>query len=218
MNIKYYVRTTGEREFNYSPLQYKTLIDTNHNSCLHYLDTLQLVKNENAVILEDDLVLCKNFQTEIERVINQYPDTIINFFTHPNGFFTTHYTDSFSFNQCTYFPAGSIDKFYNTMISNYTPNIKFYGSLLNLALSKLGISHLVYRPCLVQHKDITSLLCNGAGMHRQTIYFKDYLDELGIDILESLKPDNVKNLHKLLVKDIEKWKQEVQKHVNGATK
>jgi len=121
MNINYYVRTTGERVFNYSPLEYTILTDTEHNSCKHYFNTLDMLKDENFVLLEDDLVLCNNFKKEIENVINEHPNTIINFFTLPSSFTTTHYSTNFAYNQCTYFPKGSLQN-----VLNYIKQTKRY--------------------------------------------------------------------------------------------
>lgn len=210
--IKYYVRTTGERVFDYSPLKYEKLIDNNHNSRKHFIESLNYIKETDSVLMEDDLILCNNFQEEIEKVINKHPNDVINFFTAPLNFFTSHYSMNFAYNQCTYFPKDIINKIYPIILrESEKSNSIFYGPLVNNALKELGIPHIVQRPALVQHKDTRSILCNCCGMSRNTIYFKDYIDKLGIRYIDSNKPENVKKLKELLKEDIDKWKKMEEK-------
>ena len=210
--IKYFVRSVEGRTFDYSPLEYETLIDTDHNSCLHYINTLDYIKDYDAVLMEDDLELCDNFQEEIEKVISQYPNTIINFFTMPVNFFTTHYSTAFAYNQCTYFPKGILYDIQPLMKKRYNAcHGRYYGPILHRVLKEdLGIPHLIYRPALVQHKDVESILSKCKGMNRNTLYYKDYLDRLGIDLLDAVKPDNKKQLQEMLDADRTKWKEEVK--------
>ncbi|MBO7212540.1 MAG: hypothetical protein J6V44_16280 [Methanobrevibacter sp.] len=46
----------------------------------------------------------------------------------------------------------------------------------------LSIPYVKYRPCLVQHLDIDTLVQKMTRNNRRTIYFKDYLDDLHITI------------------------------------
>jgi hypothetical protein len=84
--------------------------------------------------------------------------------------------------------------------------------LLNDTLKALGIRNLNYRPCLVQHIDGLSLL-TGIIYNRQSIYFKDYLDELGIKYDDAFKVENRERLKELLEKDKIKWAE--MKRLNG---
>ena len=208
MNIKYYVRTTGERKFDYSnEIEYETLVDTEHNPGKHFLDSLKHIKNENAVLMEDDLVLCKNFKEEIERVIEEHPNTIINFFPDPFDYFTTHTSDTFHQNQCVYFPKGTLEN----IIKELEPRLDtgeykgFYAGHLDFALRQCGISFLKYRPALVQHKDVRTLLKRKRRAKLQTLYYKDYLDELKITLEEAYSLENQQKLEELLEKDNERW-------------
>ena len=157
MQIKYFVRTTGDRDFNYD-IDYKALIDKEYDGVKSFIDALNTISEYDAVLLEDDLVLCKNFKEEIEKVISEYPDTIINFFTVPEFYYTTHYSENFSYNQCTYFPKGLGKLLAEQMLPMYKQGIKqSYGNLLSISLNRLGIPHLIYRPSLVQHIDGKSI-------------------------------------------------------------
>lgn len=104
-DIKFYVRTTGDRKFNYD-IPHEVILDTEKKPVDSFIELLEKTSDEQAVILEDDLVLCNNFVEEITKIIEQYPNDIINFFTRPDRYFTTSYDTIFSFNQCTYYPKG----------------------------------------------------------------------------------------------------------------
>lgn len=207
MEIKYFVRTTEYSKVNYD-LDYTEIKDTKHEYIGSYIRALEMINDYNSVLLEDDCVLCKNFKEEIEKVISQYPDTIINFFTSPNTYWTTQYSDKFDYNQCTYFPKGITYNFAQLMkVKEAEGGHTSYGYLLRLVLRDLGLPHLIYRPSLVQHKDV---ICGrtGACLNRNTIYFKDYLDELGMDMLDACDLRNREKLKVLLERDREVWKTE----------
>ena len=182
MEIKYFVRTTGERKLDESlnQIEYKLLIDTEHKSIESFIAQLKYISNFNAVLLEDDVILCRDFKNKIEKVIETYPNDIINFYTKPLIYFTTQYSMNFSYNQCTYYPKGISDKIADKMIEVYDPNKSFgYDVLEFSALSKLKLPHLQYRPCLVQHNDKNSLISQ-SHESRITPYFIDYLEDLKI--------------------------------------
>jgi hypothetical protein len=80
--IKYFVRTTNDRIYEYD-LEHEKLIDTEHAPVKSFINQLKYISQWDSVLLEDDLILCKDFKKRIEEVINQYPDKIINFFTRP---------------------------------------------------------------------------------------------------------------------------------------
>lgn len=205
MEVKYFVRTTKDRNFNYD-LNYELIIDKEYKPIISYIDSLYEINDYNSVLLEDDLVLCKNFKEEIEKIIVQYPNKIINFFQHPNSFYTSQFTTDFNFNQCTYFPKGITKTLADEMTKLYSRGPYFsYGMLLNQALKLLGISHLAYRPCLVQHIDNLSIFSKGKKLFRNTIYFKDYLDELNIKMEDAFTLENQKKLNELLEKDRNIW-------------
>ena len=212
MNIKYYVRTTGDRNFDYSPLKYEPLVDTERNPMRHFFKCLELIQDEDAVLLEDDLELCDNFQEEIERVITEHPNNIINFFTRRCDFFTSHLSDKFNSNQCTYYPKGSTIPVVRLFKEKYGGNTqhKYYSAYLDGLLKELGIPNYCYRPALVQHKEMTSLLSPNKRQKEQTIYYKKYIDELKINYEDAFKLENQLKLKQLLEKDNKKWEENYQ--------
>jgi hypothetical protein len=197
--IKYFVRTTGDREFDYN-LNYDLLIDNEKKPVESFIKQLKYISDYDAVLLEDDLVLCDGFKSKIEEVINSYSDLIINFFTAPSVYFKTRMSDTFYYNQCTYYPKGIAGKIAYEMEQIYKilPELQ-YDVLEQKALVNLGIKHLTYRPCLVQHIDNGSLIQEkGKYPIRRTIYFEDYLNELDIDYKDACKYENKQKLTKLM--------------------
>lgn len=206
--MKYYVRTMPGRK-DVLPDYFEKIIDTEGRYVKSYIDALYKISDYDAVLVEDDIVLCNNFKEEVEKVIAQYPTTIINFFSNPERYYTTHLTELFGYNQCTYFPRGLAKILADEMMKIYIPEENTiykqrYGRLLGVSLENLGIHHLVYRPCLVNHIDGTSTF-DGKFNQRNTIYFKDYLDRLGITMEEAYKTENKKALKKLLDADKVVW-------------
>ena len=64
-------------------------------------------------------------------------------------------------------------------IEEQEPNKYQYDVLESKALRQLNMTHIQYRPCLVQHLDFKSLIGNRENS-RITPFFIDYLEELGI--------------------------------------
>ena len=139
----------------------------------------------------------------IESVIKQFPDKIINFFTFPARYFKAGESQNFLFNQCTYYPkriAKQLAKVMREVKEEYAKshNRLQYDVLEDMALRIMGLTHIQYRPCLVQHLDGKSLIGN-RDSGRMTIYFIDYLDELNISYEEANEQKNVLKLrYKLL--------------------
>lgn len=185
MLIRYFVRTTGERSLDesYNQIDYKLLIDKEHKPVESFIKQLELISEYDSILLEDDLILCKDFKKRIEEVIKQYPNKIINFFTKPKEFFATREDSYFVYNQCTYYPKGLATQISLEMkqVRGYKP----YDLVENTALNNLGISHIQYRPCLVQHLDTDTLIQYKTFNNRRSIYFIDYLDELNIPYEEA---------------------------------
>ena len=193
--IKYFVRTTLDRTFDYD-LEYELLIDKERKPVDSFIKQLKYISEYDAVLLEDDLILCKDFKNKIEEVIEQYPNDIINFFYKPNYYFTTHYDSVFYYNQCTYYPKGVALAIANEMekIRKIMPNAQ-YDVLESQALSNLGMRHLVYRPCLIQHLDKDSLIQEyDSKGSRISPFFIDWLDELGISYDDAHKQENLRKL------------------------
>ena len=191
--IKYYVRTTGERKLDtsYEQIDYTLLVDREHKPIESFIHQLECISDCDSVLLEDDLILCKDFKNKIEQVIKEHRDRVINFFTYPLAYFPTGESTTFMYNQCTYYPKG-VAKLIADEMKKIT-NIKQYDVIENIALKNIRLKHIRYRPCLVQHIDKGSLIGN-TSVNRNTPYFIDYLEELGISYDDAIKTENKEKL------------------------
>ena len=198
--LRYYVRTTLERQLDssYSQIEYELLVDTEHKPIESFIEQLEQISEYDSVLLEDDLILCKDFKNRIEEVINKYPNKIINFFYHQDEYYQTRESTEYSNNQCTYYPKG-ISKLIAKEMKNFITYSNQYSWIENLALNKLNITHIQYRPCLVQHLDSGSLIQKHKIIRpRITPYFIDYLEELNIPYEEASEPENKQRLIALM--------------------
>lgn len=203
--IKFFVRTTGERtlDSSYSQLEYELLIDTNHQPIESFIQQLEYISEYDAVLIEDDCFLCKNFKQRIEDVISNYKDKVINFFTFPLKYFETRESKRFANNQCTYYPKG-LAKIIADHMKLFVNKSTSYSEIESLALENMKLKHLQYRPCLVQHNDFQPSLIqkHHIPVPRVTLYFIDYLDELGISYEDANTEDNKQKLEELRIKQI----------------
>lgn len=194
MIIKYYVRTTLNRNLNssYNQIPYKLLIDYNNNCGKAFIEQLEYIKNEDAVLLEDDIILCNNFKNRIESIIEKHPKDIINFFTFPDQWKEEGYENKFRYNQCTYFPKEKTQKLLS-VIHRY--NLKDFSAehILSNSLTILKLKHYVYRPFLVQHLDNGSLMNHHPKFERRSPFFIDYLDELNLKYEDCINDINLQN-------------------------
>ena len=208
MEVKYFVRTTGEREFDYSSElpEYTILVDEDHRPVMSLIEQLSRI-NCPAVILEDDLILCKGFKEKIEKVISEHPNNVINFFYNPLDYFETMETKNFCWNQCVYYPAGITPYIAEHMANVYAENPSLPSDVVeHYALVAMRVPNIIYRPCLVQHIGVKSLITPGIyTFRRDTIYFEDYLNELGINYKDAENPVNKRKLKEKLAEDRKTW-------------
>lgn len=196
--MKLYIRTTGERVLHKSINKelgnnYTLLIDKEHKPIDSFIAQLKLIDNEDSLLLEDDVILCRNFLQEVNKAIDNWKGHIINFFTFPFKYVTTVLCEHpFVFNQCTFYPKGISKQIAEEMEKLRLPYSQ-YDVLESRALEKLKIPYVIYRPCLVQHIDNSTLIQKQSG-YRRCIWFKDYLDDLGIDYLNAYTLENKKKL------------------------
>lgn len=198
--LKFYVRTTLERQLDssYSQIEYELLVDTEHKPIESFIEQLEQISEYDSVLLEDDLILCKDFKNKIEEVINKYPNKIINFFYHQDEYYQTREAMEYSNNQCTYYPKG-VGKLIAKEMKNFVKYSNQYSWIENLALRKLHFTHIQYRPCLVQHLDNGSLIQKHKIIRpRITPYFVDYLEELGISYEDACTKENRDKLINLM--------------------
>lgn len=197
--LKYFVRTTGKRNLHssYSQIKYELLIDNEGNCANAFLKQLCYINEYDSILLEDDLILCKEFKSKVEKVIEKHPNDIINFFTYPDKWINEGYSWFFAYNQCTYFPKGTPKRVLDAYNSHATVT-NSAERIMQIALKQLHLKHYIYRPCLVQHLDNGSLMGHDRKDKRRSPYFIDYLDELGITYEDARLEGNKENLMNLM--------------------
>lgn len=205
----YLIRTTGERSLDesYNQIDAKIIIDHTHQPIDNFIDCLYQLNDEGGVLLEDDLVLCNNFKEEIERVIESRPNRIINFFQSPRIYREIEDSYNIAWNQCTYYPKGIGKQIANLMVTlprTYGTSKKRYSVLEKKALTQLDIKVLQYKPHLVQHLNPKSMIFDMKVSDRESIYFLDYLNELGITYEEAKDPLNQRKLIQIMREDFKK--------------
>lgn len=210
--MKYFVRTTGERALDesFSQIEYTLLIDKEHKFPNIFVDQLRAINEYDAILMEDDIILCKDFDKRINEVVSRFPKDIINFFTLPNTYLmpiSVSDAEMYCYNQCMFFPKGVSGKIADIIETNNINNGKNTPEMM-IKLVKCGhpeITIINYRPCLVQHIDGKSLIGDNSKIgHRRSPYFVDYLDELGITYTEA---KHSKHKNKLIDLMKEKFKE-----------
>ena len=203
--MKIYIRTTGERKLDESierelGSNYELLLDKEHKPVDSFINQLKIISKDDSLLLEDDVILCYNFLDEINKAIEKWGKFVINFFTYPTYYMTTVlWHRPFVYNQCTYYPRGVAEQIAESMIKLRKPYSQ-YDVLESNALQDLKLLHVVYRPCLVQHIDYSSIIQTKCTAKRRCIWFKDYLDELNISYEDAWTQENQKKLNALMMK------------------
>lgn len=196
--LKYFVRTTNQRNLDetYSQIDYELLINHGHDPIGHFIANLEVIaaQDVDAVILEDDLVLCQGFKEKVERVIKNNSNMIINFYSEPDYYFQTEIKDCLSWNQCVYYPKEQIhflmEEMKKRVAEQNLPSLVSYSRLQTVIMREHGIKVLNCRPCYVQHLNYNTTVFidysfESINKHfnndRRTPFFEDYLNQLGID-------------------------------------
>jgi len=200
--MKYYIRTIGERTLDksYSQIPYTLLVDNKRDAISNFIESLFVIGDEECVLLEDDLILCSDFEKELEKAINQYPNRIINFFQSPCIYKGIEESANICFNQCTYYPSNTASKIAPLMRelreTKFQKTIQ-YSVVEAEALRELNLTVVQYRPHLVQHLDFDTILFKETTHWRRSVYFIEYLKQLGINYEEASAIENQRTLRKI---------------------
>ena len=150
--------------------------DEFHDAMKSYLYVCEhIVKGQPAVLMEDDIILTSNFKEKIEKVISEYPDILINFFSLSKKFTVPHTKKGreYCMNQCEYFPEGfslKVVEAYKTWeLKEKEPNA--YDFLVGYAWGNNN-PYLVWCPSLVQHREVKSIINPRRSSKRQSITFE----------------------------------------------
>lgn len=157
----------------------------------NFINTFNIENDSTGlVLLEDDIILCKNFQSRCENLISSRPNEVISMFEGPCSKKELHseYRNGriFMCNLCNYFPkfvCNELAKENNVLEFKewYKKHFKTwtYPSDIYIAyiLNKMKLKYWMQVPFLVQHFDFKSTLGN-RSTKRQTRFF---IDDVGED-------------------------------------
>lgn len=172
--MKIFVLTNRVRILDptYDQIKYNIYYDTKNDPHSCYIDLLNKVKDldDDILILEDDLILCKNFTYYINESVKKFPNMILNFFWQPlRNIKTTIEYKGFCYTQCVFYPKGIINKFYNDL--KY-PDFS-YAKNIRQAIEKNNISFVNVRPHYVQHIGDKSLIWKDLCVRRSNMFIDD---------------------------------------------
>lgn len=142
-----------------------------------------LYKDEDILMLEDDIELSEHFLENIRKVIEQYPDRIINFhynfdtkgpelYSEDNLRVFEERGSSYAFNQCVYLPSKILQKILDSkqLFKAYYAYAKENRHAYIMARIFEKDTFLVVRPSLVRHKEFKSTISESV------IKTKDFID------------------------------------------
>ena len=151
--------------------------DEYHDAMKSYLHVCKnIVNDQPAVLLEDDIILTSDFKNKAEAVISQYPEILINFFSLSKKYTKPHFKKGreYCMNQCEYFPAGFgkkvADSYENWDKRGSEPTA--YDFLVGYAWG-YNKPYLVWCPSLVQHRQVKSIIDPRRSSKRQSITFQE---------------------------------------------
>lgn len=201
--MRYFVRTTGERTLDesFSQIKYELLVDKEHNARKSFVEQLECLAtlDEDVVILEDDIILCKDFDSRLKKCLEETNAKIVNFFYDPLRYYKSRKTRCLLWNQCIWYSKSILKDLSVKMRELYTKHPEQpHDEVENEAVNSLFLSVYVPRPCLVQHIDKGSLIQKEECGNRRTPYFIDYLEELRMSYEEACDPENKQKLINLM--------------------
>lgn len=135
-----------------------------------------IIAGQPAVLLEDDVILTSDFKEKVERVIKQYPDTLINFFSLSKKYLEPHWKKGreHCMAQCEYYPKGfsyDIVKAYDDWpLKEKEPTATDFLTGYAWGNSRY---YLIWCPSLVQHMQVKSVIDPRRSKKRQSVTFEE---------------------------------------------
>lgn len=163
------------------PKHTEFFIDTRRKGGMrNFLDTLKAIGEDAAIMLEDDIVITRDFAAKAEAVIAEHADDPIQFFSMRKKDLTvgSRYEPgrTFMMNQCHYMPAGMAPPLrdYYTTWSRRRENPQGYDTMMADFFKDNGISYYLHVPSLVDHRVGKSIIDpRRASTNRQSLTFED---------------------------------------------
>jgi hypothetical protein len=179
--MKYIIQNVPERDISILLDQLNNVsvyVDTNKKPLESFIRTLRLAGDDNALYMEDDIILSKDFINDTNNFISLNSDNVINFWTLKKSIKKTTLMppSSFMSNLCVYFPNNHIIgliNFYNKGWNRIEEHPTGMDLLVRDYLISTKTKYWLYQPSLVQHKKLVSAINPKRSKYRQSITFKD---------------------------------------------
>lgn len=151
--------------------------DDEHDPMKSYLHVCKNIIGDNpAVLLEDDVILTSDFKKKIENVISRYPDMLINFFSLSKKFLKPHLKKGryHCMAQCEYYPAGFGTEVYEAYKiwdkKDSDPTATDFLAGFAWGNNK---DYMIWCPSLVQHRECKSVIDPRRSSKRQSVTFEE---------------------------------------------
>jgi GR25 family glycosyltransferase involved in LPS biosynthesis len=133
--------------------------------------------DEDLLVLEDDVELCADFLSKVEKAIGKYPNELINFYNMTDSKVTKKLSGiRFLWNQCLYIPVDIcklIVEISEPFLNQYPIHRMNQDVLIKHCLAEEGLAYVQYYPSLVQHKAWVSTIDSDRSINRQTSNFEE---------------------------------------------
>tara|TARA_R110000822_G_scaffold24746_1_gene75144 strand:- start:1368 stop:1931 length:564 start_codon:yes stop_codon:yes gene_type:complete len=183
--MRYILRTCKGREsyVDYIAKQIPSVeicFDDRGGAMWNFIKSLEITGDDPVVNIEDDIVITKNFQEKAMAVINEKPDSVIQFFSMRKADKTIGSRwdsgASYLMAQCTYFPSKvskgllAYSKKYDRIDHKSQP----LDSMVADYLKKTKQRYWIHCPSLVDHRVGVSMIdSRRAKTNRQSFTFED---------------------------------------------
>jgi len=151
--------------------------DTKRNAMQTYLAALAMAGNDPVVIMEDDILLTRNFRAKLESAIAEHPINVIQFFSMRKADLTagSRWDRNFMMNQCVYLPPFLAAELLAWAKALHDITVRWQGtdSLLRDFLYSRKEKHWIHVPSLVNHAIAVSQIDKRRSSKRQSFTFAD---------------------------------------------
>lgn len=159
----------------------EVIFDTEKNATKNFIKMLRSAGDHEALLMEDDIILCSDFVKKINDVVSKRGSMLINFFSR-RGRDLTHGSRiepgrSFNYNCCVYYPAGwarEVANYYDRWTRREQELIGHgFDYLVADWLSENSLSYFLHVPSLVQHREGLSSIDKRRPRSRQSKTFNE---------------------------------------------
>lgn len=149
----------------------------------NFLKSLEMSGSDAVVNLEDDIWITKNFESKLEQVVSERPNSLIQFFSMRKADLSqgSRYDSgrSYLMAQCTYFPPKMSRGIlaYSKKYANIGHKSHPLDSMVADYLNKARQRYWIHCPSLVDHRIGKSIIDpRRASTNRQSFTFEDGID------------------------------------------